>query len=133
MENQAERLLVVLLRCIAAMASLAIVPVFMPHAWMDACHDWLGLGPLPKTPIIEYLTRSLSMLYAFHAALLWIVSLDVRRYAALVTYLGLAFLCFGVIALGIDIHAGLPTFWIAAEGPFTSLMGLAMLVLQRRS
>jgi hypothetical protein len=132
MEN-ADRILVFLLRAIAVAASLAVVPVFMPHAWMGACHGWLGLGTLPKTPIIVYLTRSLSATYAFHAGLLWIVARDVRRYAAIVIYVGLAFLVFGAVMLWIDIHAGLPWFWIAGEGPFTMGMGLAILVLQHRS
>ena len=128
----AERILVILLRIIAVAASLAVVPVFMPHAWMDACHHWLGLGTLPETPIIVYLTRSLSAMYAFHAGLLWIVSRDVRRYAAIITYVAMALMVFGAVMLWIDIRAGLPWFWIAGEGPFTFGMGLAILVLQRR-
>jgi hypothetical protein len=126
-----ERLLVILLRAVALAASLAIVPVFMPHAWMDACHDRLGLGSLPETPIIVYLTRSLSAMYAFHAGLLWIASRDVQRYAAIITYIALALMVFGAIMLWVDVRAGLPWFWIAAEGPFTAAMGLAMLLLQK--
>lgn len=126
----AELVLVLLLRAIAVAASLAIVPVFMPHAWMDACHDWLGLGSLPETPIIAYLTRSLSAMYAFHAGLLWIASRDVRRYAAIITYISLALVIFGAIMLWVDVRAGLPWFWIASEGPLTVGMGLAMLLLQ---
>ena len=129
--DRAERILVILLRAIAVAASLALVPVFMPHAWMDAIHCWLGLGTLPETPIIVYLTRSLSAMYAFHAGLLWIVSRDVRRYAALIVYVGLALVVFGAIMLWIDIRAGLPVYWIVGEGPFTSGMGLVLLRLQR--
>jgi len=131
--NHAERILVILLRAIAVAASLAIVPVFMPHAWMDACHGWLGLGTLPETPIIVYLTRSLSAMYAFHAGLLWIISRDVRRYAAIITYIALAVMVFGAVMLWIDVRAGLPLFWIAGEGPFTIGMGLAILILQRKA
>ena len=131
--NRAERILVILLRAIAVAASLAIVPVFMPHSWMDACHGWLGLGTLPETPIIVYLTRSLSAMYAFHAGLLWIISRDVRRYAAIITYIALAVMVFGAVMLWIDVRAGLPLFWIAGEGPFTIGMGLAILILQRKA
>jgi hypothetical protein len=131
--NRAERILVILLRAIAAAASLAVVPVFMPHAWMDACHAWLGLDTLPETPIIVYLTRSLSAMYAFHAGLLWIVSRDVRRYAAIITYIALAVMVFGAVMLWIDVRAGLPLYWIAGEGPFTIGMGLAILILQRKA
>jgi len=132
MENSAERSLKLLLRIVALAGFLAILPVFMPHVWMDACHRWLGLGSLPETPVIVYLTRSLSALYAFHSGLLWIVAGNVRRYAPVVTYLGLAFLAFGAIMLWIDVHAGLPWFWIAAEGPASLAVGAAIVLLQRR-
>jgi len=128
----AERALVIILRAIAVAAALAIVPVFMPHAWMDACHRGLGLGPLPERPVIVYLTRSLSALYVFHAGVLWVAAADVRRYAGLITYLAAAFVGFGVVTVWIDVHAQLPWFWILAEGPFGIVLGAAMFLLVRR-
>ncbi len=130
--SHAERTLVYLMRAIAAAAALAVVPVFMPHAWMHQCHRALGLGDLPEQPVIVYLTRSLSAMYVFHAGLLWLVAADVRRYAPLVAYLAVAFLGFGAVSLWIDWRAGLPWFWFALEGPFAIAIGLAMLVLRRR-
>ncbi len=127
-----ERPLVLLLRGIAVAAALAVVPVFMPHRWMDVCHHWLGLGTLREMPVIVYLTRSLSAMYVFHAGVLWIVAGDVRRYAALVTYLAAAFFAFGLVTLWIDIRAGLPWPWIAVEGPLGIAFGAAVLILQRR-
>ena len=132
MTMNAEKKLVILLRAIAVAASLAVVPVFMPHAWMNACHGWLGLGALPETPIIAYLTRSLSAMYVFHGGLLWIASQDVRRHAAIVAYVAMALTIFGVVMLWIDIRARLPWFWIVGEGPLTMALGAAMLVAQRR-
>ncbi len=127
-----ERMLVLLLRAIAVAASLAVVPVFMPHAWMDACHRGLGLGPLPETPVIVYLTRSLSAMYVFHGGLLWLVAGDLRRYAPLVTYLAAAFVVFGIVTLWIDVHAGLPWPWVASEGPAGLVFGVAIFTLRRR-
>jgi hypothetical protein len=131
--NRFALALVVCLRTIAAVESLATLAVFMPHAWMDACHRGLGLGTLPAQPILIYLTRSLSALYAAQAGLIWLVSGDVRRYAPVVLYLGLAFLVFGAVVLGIDCHAGLPWFWICGEGPVLMLIGSLILVLLWRS
>ena len=42
------------------MAMLAVVPMVMPTDWMAAINDRLGLVPLPRSPLTEYLTRSLS-------------------------------------------------------------------------
>ena len=130
--NRAEPILVILLRCIAVASALAVVPVFMPYAWMDLCHRRLGLHTLPQLPVIVYLTRSLSAMYVFHGGLLWLVARDVHRYAGLITYLGLAFLVFGAVVLGIDLHAQLPWFWVVSEGPVEIVVGLAILLLQRR-
>jgi hypothetical protein len=129
---KSERILVGVLRGIGIAAMLAIVPVFMPHAWMDQIHDWLGLGELPRLPVVVYLTRSLSALYVFHGVVLWFIADDVRRNSRLVTVVGLCFLGFGVVLLWIDVHAGLPWYWIALEGPASLFFGAIILVLQRR-
>ena len=64
--SRGEFVLAFLLRAIAVAASLAVVPVFMPHAWIEHCRGWLGLGTaLPETPIMVYLTRSLSVVTRF--------------------------------------------------------------------
>ena len=53
-----------LLRCLlifnGLMTLLALLAVFLPTDWMDGFHRELGLGPLPRRPIVEYLTRSVS-------------------------------------------------------------------------
>jgi hypothetical protein len=131
--NGFELALVIWLRTIAAVESLAILAVFMPHSWMDACHRAMGMGALAEQPVLAYLTRSLSALYAMQAGLLWLVSGDVRRYAPVVLYVGLAFVAFGALVLGIDVYARLPWFWIAGEGPLLMLVGPVVLVLLWRS
>jgi hypothetical protein len=128
---RSERLLVALLYLCAAVSSLAAIPVVMPHRWMDISHRWLGMGELPQMPVIVYLTRSLSALYVFHGGMLWFMARDVRRYSTLITYLGFAFVGFGIVTAGIDLCAHLPVMWIAMEGPLLMGVGVAILVLQR--
>jgi len=129
---RAERWLVVVFRGVAIAAALAVVPVFMPHGWMDWCHRSMGMGELPELPVIVYLTRSLSAMYVFHAGVMWMAASDVRRYAALVTYLASAMAVFGAVILWIDLRAGVPWFWSASEGPMSLGIGLASLYLQRQ-
>jgi len=105
----------------------------MPLPWMDAVHRRLSLGPLPAGPVVEYLARSLSGFYATHGALLWFVSLDVRRYRPWIEFLGWIMLAGGAAVLVLDATAGMPAFWTALEGPAVSLQGLAVTILARRT
>jgi len=127
--NNAQRYLCLVMRIIAAVSACAIMPVFMPHAWMDAIHRQLGLGQLPDMPVIEYLTRSVSVLYTLHAVVFWIAAGDVVRFRPIIGAIIAWFLAFGVLILGIDVAAGVPWFWIAGEGPVVLVLGVVMLVL----
>jgi len=127
-----ERLLVWLLRLFGASTLTALGAVFMPHDWMNLIHQRLGMGELPHLPIVGYLTRSISALYALHGALLIFLSLDVQRYLPLVRFLGAASVVMGVLLLGLDLAVGMPVFWTVAEGPPVVALGLVILVLARR-
>jgi len=129
--NRSERLLALLLRVSAAVLLSALVPAFMPFAWMQIVHRALGLGELAETPLNHYLTRSLSALYAFNGTVLLYLSFDVRHYRPLIRFLGVAHVVFGGFLLGLDLYAGLPWFWTLGEGPVVILLGLLMLGLQR--
>ena len=109
-------------------ATLAIV---MPTRWMDLVHGYLNLGPFPRSPLVEYLTRSISLLYAIHGGILLVVSRDVARFAPLIRFLGMATSVTGLILLGIDIFAGMPWAWVVFEGPPVALIGVLMLALLR--
>lgn len=116
--NWAEKTLRWLLQAFAVLLLTALVPVVMPFAWMQTTHRWLGLGELPAGPILGYLTRSLSLLYAFHGALLLTVSFDVRRYRSLIRAFALLGILFGSSLIVLDWAVGLPVAWILSEGPF---------------
>src|ERR1700733_6263822 len=75
-----DRMLLFLLRANAAILLLAAPCALLPFGWMDAVHHRLGLGPLADSPLTRYLTRSLSLLYAMHGAMILTVTLDWVRY-----------------------------------------------------
>ncbi len=97
---------------------LALPAVVMPFAWMDAIHRELGMGALPNTPIVGYLTRSCSALYALHGALLLFLSLDVVRYLPAIRFLAIVGMVFGAAMAGIDWTVGMPFSWALSEGPW---------------
>jgi len=129
--NARERALVWLLRLCGGVLLLAAFAVFLPTRWMEASKRWLGLGEFPASPLVDYLTRSISGMYAMHGAVLIGVAQDVRRFAPLVLLLAWANVAFGATMLGIDLHAGMPVYWTLAEGPSILIMGVLYLWLAR--
>jgi hypothetical protein len=125
----AEKTLVVVLRASAVILLVALVPVVMPTSWMATIHRGLGLGELPQEPIVGYLTRSLSALYASHGALVLFVSFDVRRFLPVVKCLAALNVAFGAGMLAIDLAVGMPPWWIACEGPSLIVLGGVILWL----
>lgn len=107
----------------------ALFAVFLPVRWMAETHQWLGLGEFPESPIVDYLTRSASFLYAWHGGLLLFVSFHVRRFRPLFVYLGIATALGGIVLLGIDLHAGMPRYWTLWEGPPVFVIGILMIWL----
>jgi hypothetical protein len=121
--NHCEKALALLLRISAVLLLIAVIPAVMPFSWMVTIHRQLGMGELPAGPITGYLTRSLSAVYAFHGALVFFVSLDVRRYLPVIKFLAVLGIVFGAGMLILDIVVGMPLFWIIAEGPFIVVLG----------
>lgn len=128
-----ERFLTVFLRLVGTVASTAAFCAVMPLGWMDAVHRALGMGALPQQPVVEYLARSTSALYALLGALFWVLSLDVTRFRPVIRCLGLAATVLGLLLLWIDHTAGLPRCWQLAEGPANILLGTVILLAARTS
>jgi hypothetical protein len=127
--NRHEKALIVLLRLDGLLLLSAMIPAVMPFVWMKDIHRFLGLGELVDGPLIEYLTRSLSAVYAMHGAVELSVSLDIRRYLPVAKCLAILDIVFGFWMTALDITAGMPVFWIVAEGPSIFLVGCVLLWL----
>jgi hypothetical protein len=132
-QQTARRLLTWLLYVMGGMMSAAFLAVAMPTSAMVAIADWLGVGPLPRTPLTEYLTRSLSAMYGVLGLLHLYLARDVVRHLDLIVVLGWLTILAGAIQTVIDFAAGLPMSWRWSEGPSTVLAGLAYVWLARRA
>lgn len=127
-----ETRLIILLRGLAIINVAAIVAVIAPRSWIAASHRLIGLGAFPAAPIASYLARSTSLWFASFGALLWYLSLDVRRHAPVIRFLGWAMLAQGLFMIGVDVHEGMPIWWTASEGPTCLILGAALLGLSPR-
>lgn len=114
-------------------AASAVVPMLMPTSWMVATNDWLGLDPFPDTPLTQYLTRSLSAVYALLGALVLYLARRLDRYLELVEVMGWLTVLLGVYLTGLDFTVGMPAAWSWGEGPPTIVMGLLFVWLARRA
>ena len=123
--------LTVILRLVGLIALTAFFAMVLPGAWMASTHRALGFGEWPQTPVFEYLARSIAALYGFHGGLLVLISGDPARHAAIVKYMAVMYVAFGLIVLAIDLEAGLPMWWTAAEGPPLVMIGVLIAFLAR--
>ena len=114
------------------MTLCALPAVFLPTAWMDAFHRNLGLGPLPEGPIVQYLARSVSALYAAFGSLTLVLAWDLARFAPLITWWGITAVVFGALLLWVDTTAPMPAHWTWGEVPYLVLTGAVVLLLQSR-
>jgi hypothetical protein len=128
----ALKLLVIVLR-IAGLFTLAAFPaMLLPADFMASSHERLGLGEFPRAAVVDYLARSIAALYGFHGVLVLLVSTDPIRYRAIVWYIAIMNITFGMMMIAIDLHAGLPAYWTALEGPPIIAFGIVIALLNRQ-
>jgi hypothetical protein len=121
--SRAERALAWLLRIEAFMLLWALPAALLPTEWMDTIGRSVGLAELPRAPLVEYLTRSLSLLYAGWAPVLLVLSSDLKRYLPLLWVYAWLSLAFTPAIVAIDVFAGMPVGWVVSEA--VTVAGLA--------
>lgn len=130
----ADRRLYRLVQLNAGVLLLALPTALLPFAWMDAVHrEFLGLGPLSGVPLTAYMARSLSLVYAMHGVVVLGVTLNWERYRTAVPLLAKLHVAFGLAMVANDLVAGLPWWWVMAEGPGVIAYALVVLAAARRA
>jgi len=130
--NRSELAIVIIMRVIGVSGLFAIPAIFLPYSWMNAIHEYMGLGVLPDAPIVSYLARSLSAFYAVVSTITLFIASDIRRYRSFVTVWAIIAIMNGFVLLGIDVTAGMPVSWTVSEGPPVIATALLVLWLQRK-
>jgi hypothetical protein len=132
-QQTARRVLAWLLYALGGMMAVAFLFVAVPTSAMASIADWLGVGPLHRSPLTEYLTRSLSAMYGVFGLLHLYLARDVVSHLDVIAVLGWLTVVAGVIQSAIDFTAGMPPLWSWGEGPPTALVGMGYLWLVRRA
>jgi hypothetical protein len=120
-----------LLRAIGVLDLLSFAAIVIPHSLMVAIHAHLGIGALPSEPIVGYLARTASMFYGFTGVLLLYLATDVVKFREVIRFVAGCGIASGMIVLGVDFMEGLPTWWIALEGPSCALLAACVWWLAR--
>jgi hypothetical protein len=126
------RLLAAFLRLEGTIEILAFVAVVMPHAWMAATHRWLGMGALPAFPLLDYMIRSVSLLYGLHGVLLLLLATDVTRFRLLIIYTAASYLLAAVAFTAIDLGNSMPWWWSVSEVGSVISLALVLFWLLRK-
>jgi len=122
-----------MLRAIGCLDLMALLAVVAPRPVIAMLHQQAGLGPLPEGPIVGYLARTASAMYALHGVLALVVSFDLERYRPLVRWMSSIAILHGAIVLMVDLREGMPFWWTLLEGPSFALTGCAVLALLDRA
>ena len=94
---------------------IAVIPMVMPQSWMVAGHQWLGLGDWPSQPIVPYLARTTSGLYAVLGALLLLAATDMRRYAPMAVLVIVGIVVISITDFAFGRFEGMPLWWSADD------------------
>ena len=127
-----QRLLSWLLRLAGSVEILAFFAVVMPRSWMEVSHARLGLGEMPRGPIIMFMTRQASYTYGIHGVSLWVVASDVGRFRTLVLLNGIAYLLAAPVFFLIDFTSAMPWWWTVSDTLGCAFFGSALLWLNQR-
>jgi hypothetical protein len=133
MEKKATRWLVLLLRVDGVFMASALIAALMPFAWMGVGHEWLGMGELERSPVVEYLARSASLLYCLVGLMQIYMTVDIRRYYPIVRFMMIARIGVGAVMLWIDLVSSMPTMWTAGEGPMWIVLSVVALWLGKKA
>jgi hypothetical protein len=115
------------LRGLGLLDLMAILVVMAPRAAIAQVHKVCGLGILPEGPIVGYLVRSASFLYALHGAMILFVSFDPDRYLPLIRFMAWAAVLHGLAMFVIDMIEPMPFWWRCAEGLGFAATGVIVL------
>jgi hypothetical protein len=124
-------LLVAMLRFGGCVLCLAAAALFLPRDTMAATNAWLGLEALPDAPLVYYLARSTSGLYALRGVSYFLAASDPIRYRPLIVLIGVTNVAFGIALGWIGVSEGMPAWWTAVECPFVVGTGTIVLLLVR--
>lgn len=94
---------------------LAFFAVVMPRSWMEASHEWLGLGEMPGGPLLMFMIRQASYAYGMHAVSLFVLASDVVRFRPLVIFNGVSLLLAAPVFFLIDHTSGMPLWWTLGD------------------
>src|SRR2546422_2806717 len=124
-----QRLLSWLLRLAGSVEILAFFAVVMPRSSMEVSHAWLGLGEMPRGPIIMFMIRQASYTYGMHGVSLWVLASDVARFRTLVLLNGIAYLLAAPVFFLIDFTSRMPCWWTVGDAWGCGVLGIAVLLL----
>ncbi len=129
---RAEFYLTWLLRLTAPFLLLAWPTILLPIDSQATWHERLGLGAFPASALVDYLTRTIAVLYGTRGLVYLVLATDVRRFQPLIWLFGWMDVVSGLLYLAVGLHAGLPTWWVVVEGPSLVMVGALFIVLAQK-
>jgi len=130
--NTTEHWLRLHLRLLGGVCLFALIPIVMPLSWLQSCHEWMGLGVFPESPIAVYLARALSGLCVLYGGMVLVMAGDVRRYLPLIQFQAGAMLALSILSGFVWARIGLAIHWAILDVAGGASLLAPILILARR-
>jgi hypothetical protein len=123
------------LRFIAICQLLAFIAVFLPvRIWLGRWYAWLELGSPPEvSEVLRYVIGATAFFQGAIGVWLWIMVSDAARYRRLLMATAVIYLVAVPVFFLIDASAGLPIWWRIYDCGWCFAVGVALVILCRRS
>ena len=112
---------------------LSVLGLFLPMSAIESIESVFGVEELPDSPLFVYAVRVMSATYVTIGAFFLILALDPLKYGILVPFSGAASVFVGVVCGAAGAMAKLPVSWFAGDALFCTVIGILILVFQRRA
>lgn len=121
------RLQSLLLKTAGAVSLVTLSAVFAPDYVLSQLHWLLGMGKLPDSVLLRYLGAGGSFVYIITGILMWMMAGDVVRYRPMIVLSAWIMLAAAPIYAYINLHTGMPGWWMAMDAMSCLAFGLVLL------
>ena len=110
---------------------LSVVGLFLPLSAFESIAGFFGVETLPDSPLVMYVTRTVSAMSVGIGVFFIILALNPMKYGVLVPFSGIAAILIGVVCFITGLAEGMPAAWFLGDTLSCAVLGVLIVVFWR--